>query len=565
MSLKKSKMGHLVIFLLLFFTPIVTLAQPKHEVRAVWLTTIGGIDWPHTYANSASSADRQKQELKDILDRLKAVGINTVLLQTRIRATTIYPSAYEPFDACLSGKNNKSPGYDPLQFAIDECHARGMELHAWIVTIPIGKWNSSACQKLRKRLPDAVIRIGDEGFLNPEKDKTASYLADFCSEIVTNYDVDGIHLDYIRYPETWRKKTSKSQGRANITSIVRAISQRVKARKPWVKMSCSPVGKYDDLARYDSQGWNAYTTVCQDAQGWLHEGLMDELFPMMYFRGNQFFPFAIDWKENDNGRIVAPGLGIYFLSPKERNWALEDVTRELEVLRQQGMGHAYFRSKFLTDNVKGIYDYAKTFSGKSLSLVPPMTWEHSKPPKSPATIDRSKHLRGTELLTWQQVSRDTVMTMYNVYSSRSYPVDTKDARNLLLVRFRQNQIVIPSDSLRYYAVTTTDRYGNESAPVQEKINGMVVSNSTFGSLEETVLPNFLDCNGKRLQLPDKGSKLDADFVIIETIEGKVVNVLPYNSRSVDVSNLDDGIYVLRSLGKKGRNHRLGHFLIRRKF
>jgi len=565
LSLKKSKMRRLVIFFLLFFTSIVISAQPKHEVRAVWIATIGGIDWPATPADSPRAVERQKQELRDILDKLQAVGINTVLLQTRIRATTIYPSALEQWDACISGKHGRSPGYDPLRFAIDECHARGMEFHAWIVTIPIGKWNSTACKRLRKRMPNAVVRIGDEGFLHPEKEQTANYLADVCEEIVGRYDVDGIHLDYIRYPEQWRMKVSKSSGREHITSIVRAISHRVKARKPWVKMSCAPIGKHDDLARYDSRGWNAYSTVCQDAQGWLRMELMDALFPMMYFRGNQFYPFAIDWQENSHGRIVAPGLGIYFLSPKEKNWALEDVSRELEVLRRHGLGHAYFRSKFLTDNTKGIYDYAKKYSCGSLALVPPMTWEHCEPPKPPRSLGREALTDKAARLVWQPASRDSTMIMYNVYSSRTYPVDTNDGRNLLFVRLRRNEIVIPADSSRYYAVATTNRYGNESTAVQEKIKGVAAVNSTCSSLETSVLPHFLACDGKRLRLPDKGSVLDADFVVIETVAGRVIDVLPYSGSSIDVSRIDDGIYLLRSLGKKGRNHRLGHFLIRRKF
>ena len=101
---------------------------PKHEVRAVWLTTIGGIDWPHSYAQSSYSAEKQKKELTDILDRLQQAKINTVLIQTRVRGTMIYPSAYEPWDGCLSGFPGRSPGYDALQFAIDECHKRGMKV-----------------------------------------------------------------------------------------------------------------------------------------------------------------------------------------------------------------------------------------------------------------------------------------------------------------------------------------------------------------------------------------------------------------------------------------------------
>jgi uncharacterized lipoprotein YddW (UPF0748 family) len=101
----------------------------------------------------------------------------------------------------------------------------------------------------------------------------------------------------------------------------------VKAYKPWVKMSCSPIGKYDDLSRYSSRGWNARRQVAQDAQGWLRDGLMDQLYPMMYFQGNNFYPFAIDWQEQSYGRTIVSGLGIYMLHPQERNWPLAEVKR----------------------------------------------------------------------------------------------------------------------------------------------------------------------------------------------------------------------------------------------
>lgn len=532
-------------------------AQPKYEVRAVWLTTIGGIDWPHSYAGSARSIERQKDELRDILDRLQRANINTVLLQTRIRATTIYPSAYEPWDGCLSGKPGKSPGYDALKFAIDECHRRGMELHAWIVAIPVGKWNGAGCVRLRKRHPGLVRKIGDEGYLDPEKPQTAEYLADLCAEITGNYDIDGIHLDYIRYHETWPMKVSRRQGRTNITNIVRAISRRVKSIKPWVKMSCSPIGKYKDLSRFSSYGWNAYERVCQDAQAWLRDGLMDELFPMMYFRGNQFYPFALDWNEHSYGRIVAPGLGIYFMSPGEKDWPLADITREMLTLRHYGMGHAFFRSKFFTDNVKGIYDFTAQSFNQYPALIPPMTWQSSARPSAPSGLSRRTQEDNVELLSWTPVDKDTTRIMYNVYSSREYPVNTDDARNLTVVRLRKSSLIIPHDPTRYYAVTAIDRYGNESTPLQER-------HTNPDTPETRITDRLLKCDGKTLSLPEKGSVLDAAFVTIETLQGHIVATRLYNGTVADVSRLPEGMYVLRSLGRKGVTHRLGYFVIRRR-
>ncbi|MBO7138760.1 MAG: family 10 glycosylhydrolase, partial [Bacteroidaceae bacterium] len=105
---------------------------PKHEIRAVWLTTIMGLDWPKTQATNSANRERQKEELCQILDELQACRINTVVLQTRIRGSVIYPSKIEPWDICLTGTFDRDPGYDPLAFAIEETHKRGMELHAWL-------------------------------------------------------------------------------------------------------------------------------------------------------------------------------------------------------------------------------------------------------------------------------------------------------------------------------------------------------------------------------------------------------------------------------------------------
>ena len=433
---------------------------PIHEIRAVWLTTIKGLDWPHSY-----SAYRQKQELISILDQLQKANINTVLIQTRVRASTIFPSTIEPWDICMTGYGGQSPGYDALQFCIDECHKRGMECHAWIVTIPVGKWNSDGCKKMRSRFPNLIRKIGDEGYMNPEMSQTGDYLAQFCRDVTRRYDIDGIHLDYIRYPETWKLKVSREQGRRYITDIVRKIHRSVKAEKPWVKLSCSPVGKFDDLARFPSGGWNAYSAVCQDAQGWLREGIMDVLFPMMYFQGNHFYPFVADWKQHAYGRQLAPGLAIYMLHPQEKNWNLNIIKREMNVLRNEGLGITFFRSKFLTDNVKGIYTFTKDFN-QYPALIPPMSWT-GKPAPSPVTSLHVSRGLQTDVLSWQG-ARDRSgagYLVYNVYASDTYPVDTKDARNLLVTRQRESSVTVPHKGRAlHYAVTATDRYGNESTP-----------------------------------------------------------------------------------------------------
>ena len=522
------------------------IAQPKWEVRAVWLTTIGGIDWPSTYAHDGMGIEKQKQQLTDMLDRLKAVGINTVLLQTRVRATTIYPSDIEPWDGCLSGKPGKSPGYDALQFAIDECHRRGMELHAWVVTIPVGKWNTYGCQQLRKRYGKLIRKIGDEGYMNPESPTTASYIADICEEITRKYDVDGIHLDYIRYPETWRGAMHKEY----ITDIVKTINSRVKLHKPWVKLSCSPIGKYDDLSRFRSNGWNARSRVAQDAQGWLRDGLMDQLYPMMYFQGNNFYPFAIDWKEQSFGRHVISGLGVYMLHPKERNWPVNEVKRQMSVVREIGLGHCYFRAKFLLDNVKGIYDFAR-WHDRYPALVPPMTWAQSDAPTSPKALNVERS-HESDQLSWQEAEdrSDGPYLLYNIYASTTYPVDVTKAENLIATRYLRRHITIPKAKGQwYYAVTAQDRYGNEGPAVQEA--SAYCQNFNVSSL----LPN----DGRKLRV---NAPSDAKALMITTLQGNTVKTC-VNEPVIDISTLPEGIYQIKSVHKKHISHRLGFFVVRR--
>ena len=535
--------------------------NPKYEVRAVWLTTIGGIDWPHSYAQSERSAEKQKEELRAILDRLQKANINTVLLQTRIRATTIYPSQYEPWDGCLSGFPGKSPGYDALQFAIDECHKRGMEVHAWVVTIPVGKWNSYGCRQLRKRFPKLIKRIDQDGYMDPEAPQTGSYLAEMCREIVQRYDVDGIHLDYIRYPETWKFRIGKDQARGNITRIVEKIHQAVKQEKPWVKMSCSPIGKFDDLSRYWSHGWNAYTKVAQDAQAWLKDGLMDELFPMMYFRGDQFFPFAIDWKEHSYGKIIAPGLGIYFLDPKEGKWNISDITSELYHLRNIGEGHAFFRNKFLLDNHQGVYDFVTAHFNRYPALVPPMTWESNKRPLQPVTLCIEEK-EGTTTLRWDNSPQyedgtaiKTPSIYNNVYASKEYPVDTHDARNLILTRTTRRQLTTRTGNTpTYYAVTTTDGFGNESLAKQLNPTAVVKTTTRYGKACR------LTTTGESLILPSSIHETDCQYIIVKNMQEQVVHITKPQNRKINIKKIKDGVYTLNCVNYKNIEHTLGTFI-----
>lgn len=484
------KIAIIIIFIAAFLAAnaqnIYDVQYPKFEERAVWLATIGGIDWPRTKATDATSTERQKQELCSILDRLQQANINVVILQTRVRGSVIYPSDIETWDETITGRAGRAPSYDPLAFAIDECHRRGMELHAWLVSIPLGtsqRQKSYGTMSVTRTHPTLTKTVGGEVFMIPGQPGTADYIASIAREITERYDIDGINLDYIRYPESsYRfnddnlyKAASTSMTKAewrrdNITRIVRRVHDEVKAVKPWVKLSSSPVGKYRSLTRYRSGGWDCYDGVYQDPQAWLRDNIQDMLFPMMYFLGDHYYPFLYNWEENRYGHPIVPGLGIYFLDPKEGRWQLNDVRAEMHAARDTGIGGiAFYRSEYLIRNFKGIYDATCDEFFPYPALTTPMTWSgHTDAPTQPTNL---KYKDGVITWNYSQPTTDGrwPIVHFNIYGSNIYPVDITSPENLLAQRIPQTQYTIAGRALTksFYAVTAVDRFGNESAPIQE--------------------------------------------------------------------------------------------------
>ena len=538
-----------------------TKRMPKRETRAVWLTTLANLDWPKTYARSVESIEQQKQELIDILDKYQKANINTVLLQARVRAATIYPSDIETWDRCITGIEGRAPsyGYDPLAFAVTECHKRGMELHAWIATIPVGAKNSLGCRMLMKK-GFRIRNFSTGSYLDPADPRVAPYLASICGEIVRKYDVDGINLDYIRYPDGWARPSYRDgdtpdDRRSNITTIVRAIHDEVKSIKPWVKMSCSPIGKHADLARYSSKNFNAHDRVSQEAQEWLKLGLMDQLYPMQYFRGDNYYPFLADWVENAYKREIVTGLGTYFLDPREGNWTLGDLTRQMYVSRDLGVGHAHFRSYFLTANKQGVYDFEKQFNA-ALALPPTMqgvTSNSSAPqPVNASLVERREDKSVT--LAWKAVS-----PYYNIYASYSYPVDTEDARNLLYARYTGQIINLKNVNPNlYFAVRGMDRYGHETAALQENSNNLTTSKSSVSLLAN---------DGNTVTLPAAAKLTDADHYVILSLQGVILRIVSAKSvrnNQLYIGSLSDGMYSLKVYNHKKKSFMLGSFMVKTK-
>ena len=473
---------HILLLLLLFLPlqlPAQTGAPPKYEYRAVWLTTVENLDWPKTIVKSPFDITEQKNELIVLLDSLKGMNVNTVMLQSRVRGDLIYPSAIEPFSHILTGIPGKNPGYDPLAFAIEECHKRGMQLHAWLVTMPLGKDDLIRRQgklALSKRKKSLCTRYKGAWYMEPGNPATIPYLVELVKELVSNYDVDGVHFDYIRYPDrtngypdaALHRKYGKGRSlanwrRDNITALASALYKCVKELKPWVRVSCAPLGKYNNLTRYKSFGWDAYNAVFQDAQAWLRDGIMDMILPMIYFDKNHFYPFVLDWQENSNGRHVIPGIGIYRLMPQYGGWPQLEIERQLNTSRSAGTaGTAMFRAEQLLG--LGHAAYTKVYS--SPSLVPPMSWAGTAP-RPPQGLKAVRDAGGISL-AWDRVEAEKGFPAikYNVYVALDTVVDVDNIASLAAssmdsVSYRWDCI---TDAPVTVAVTAVNAYGIESAP-----------------------------------------------------------------------------------------------------
>lgn len=543
-------MRHLrfIFSLFVLFCSVITAAQtasPKYEYRAVWVTVIENLDWPRTIARDSDGAERQKAELISLLDSLQAMNVNTVLLQTRVRGDVIYPSAIEPFSYLFTGVTGKSPGYDPLAFAIEECHKRGMQLHAWIVTLPLGKdYHISRQGKhaLSRRRRDLCTHYKGQWYMEPGNPATADYIVGLVKEVVSKYDVDGLHLDYVRYPDRtvgypdaalYRKHAGglslAEWRRRNITDIARAVYRSVKELKPWVRVSCAPLGKYDDLTRYSSLGWNAYDAVFQDAQGWLREGIMDILFPMLYFNGNNFYPFVLDWQENSHGRHIVPGIGTYRLMSEYGGWKPVELERQMNTSRSAGTaGTAMFRAEHTVGCAHEVY--SKVYSKRA--LVPPMEWGRGVAPAAP-TVQLVGRNDSVMSIRWNAVQGidGELPVRYNVYGSFGDSVDIGNIDNMLAASLAGTSFEWRCRTFAplAMAVTAVDAYGRESAPV------VVVSGDDEPFVDEIILPDPVTW-GSRVEITD--------------IYGRRIYWGKY-SRRVVVCGMSGGQYILSLYDRHG--------------
>lgn len=304
--------------------PVVDITDQKREMRSAWIATVFNIDWPETKGTDEATVAAQKAQLRAYLDAAKKANLNTVYLQVRSMADAMYKSTLEPWSSFLTGTRGTDPGWDPLEYAVQESHARGLRIEAWVNPYRYSKTNDAAWMKsdwsneLDQVTKSHTISYtnddGDITILNPAEDWTISRITAVCKEIITKYKVDGLVFDDYFYPNgipesdaagDWSNWTAyKNSGateyttigdwrRANVNKMVKAVYEMVKTYRPDCTFGISPAGvACTDQTVADKHGvdrctapsgdWQ-YNKIYSDPVQWLKDGTIDFVSPQIYW------------------------------------------------------------------------------------------------------------------------------------------------------------------------------------------------------------------------------------------------------------------------------------------
>ncbi len=452
----------LIISLLLFLFPLSLFTQPQRETRAVWVSTNYRLDWPP----KVNDSEVQKKELIKILDNIKKKNLNTVYFQVRSGGTVLYKSDLEPFAIHLVPQNN----FDPLQFAIDESHKRGLEIHAWLNVVRLFAGSETSIlrnpQHLKNKFPSWVKEFRENGSLSYWLDmgipETREYLKNIFAELVQNYNVDGIHLDFIRYPgnnfddaqsyllygnginkDDWRRN--------NINSFISEMYHTVKKINPMIKVGAAPIGIYKNIGSL--RGFEGYNDVYQDAKFWLQSGIIDYIVPQVYWNFGGSVPFekiSMDWINSKFGRQVIIGTAAYKSEVKPQLNKMIQFTRE-----NNADGIAFFRY----ENIENIS--FSLFDEKAFPVE--YTWIKTIEPQAPTNLSYN-FIDNSIQLSWNKPSDIKSIFYYGLYSNKDlvelFPSDVSS------VKFRS----ISNNFVMSFYLRSIDKAWNESKQTSNEIN-----------------------------------------------------------------------------------------------
>ncbi|WP_404460265.1 glycoside hydrolase family 10 protein [Sutcliffiella horikoshii] len=399
--------------------------QPKHEMRAAWIATVQNID-----VKAGMNEADYTAWVEQTLDFLKGKNFNTIIYQVKPTADAFYPSEIDPWSKYVTGgAQGTDPGYDPLQIMIDESHARGIEVHAWVnpyrVTMPFETLESLSEDNVAKEHPEWVVKYGFQYYLNPGIQGVQDYLLSTVEELVTNYDIEAVHMDDYFYPyrrvgeefpdqaqfeadprgfdniEDWR--------RDNVNNLVSAINSTIKETKSWVQFGISPFGVWRNIAMdptgsETTAGQTNYDDLYADTRQWIKDGSIDYITPQIYWsRGFAAADYSIllDWWSNEVEEYAynTPvnlyiGTADYKVGDNfDQNWydpyeLPGQILDNRQDVNTQGQMH--FSLRQIIKNNLGYADILTNEIYTEPALVPATPWNGEELPQKPNTVKADK-------------------------------------------------------------------------------------------------------------------------------------------------------------------------------
>lgn len=473
------------------------LIQPppaQREFRGVWIATVGNIDWP---SERGLSTQEQKDELIGILDRAAALHLNAVIFQVRPAADALYPSPYEPWSEYLTGQMGKapSPWYDPLEFAVNEAHRRGLELHAWFnpyrARHPSARSRPSA-NHISVTNPELVKRYGSMLWMDPGEPEVRDRTIQVILDVVRRYDIDGVHIDDYFYPykekdrrgrvmdfpdaTSWRKyvrsggKLSRDDWRrANVDSLIHSVYVRIKAEKPWVKFGISPFGVWRPGYPSITAGkFDSYAELYGDSRKWVLNGWGDYFTPQLYWpidRLDLSYPVLLQWwvEQNAKGRNIWPGNYLDKVDGSSTGWPAQEILDQIAATRAQrgATGNVFFSMRSFMFGHENLPEKLVAGPYANEALVPASPWLDSIPPATPLVrVGRDAATGAVSISLQPQGSEAPWLWLVRTRTGSDWTTDVVPG----LQRFYTLQKTASGVTADELAVSAIDRTGNESAP-----------------------------------------------------------------------------------------------------
>lgn len=472
-------------------------SSPKRELRAAWIATVEYIDWP---AKPGLSTQEQQESYVQLLDQLKAAGMNAVIVQVRPTADTFYPSSYEPWSTYLTGKQGQAPQpyYNPLAFMIEEAKKRGLEFHAWFNPYRASMKNdfipSSDHPLIDQR--EWFVQYGGKWYYDPGIPEAREYVLQAIIETVKHYDLDAVHFDDYFYPYRVANEAFPDSGsyaqygkarfkdinewrRHNVDYFVEELSRRIKAEKPFVKFGISPFGVWrnkdkDPMGSDTRAGVTNYDDLHADVIKWLREGWIDYITPQLYwhigFELAEYKTLVQWWSRHTYGKHLYIGQGIYRVG--EKGWEDEnEIVNQIDYNRQfpEVKGSMHFCSKIIAQDKLGINEKLAT-TYPYPALVPAMPWLDPTAPPAPRIIKASGSQGEGIHLEWED-SRPDDQVYYVIYRwEGDETVDIDHPQHILAIVQRQPTSIqswtdhsVEKRTRYTYGLTALDRLHNESS------------------------------------------------------------------------------------------------------